>query len=213
METVLLHSCCAPCSAAIIEWMLAHEIRPVIYYYNPNIFPLEEYEKRKAEITRYAGALGLTVIDGDWEHALWREHVRGLENEPERGRRCQCCFDLRLEAAARKCSELGLARFTTSLASSRWKSLEQVDAAGARAQALVPSVTYWAKNWRKDGLQERRGQLIKINGFYNQQWCGCEFSHEAMLKWRAEKKAREAAAAGCDCEGAKGCETQKTAGA
>ncbi|MBQ9239921.1 MAG: epoxyqueuosine reductase QueH [Duodenibacillus sp.] len=197
MEQVLLHSCCAPCSAAIIEWMLAHDIRPTIYYYNPNIFPREEYEKRKKEITRYAEGLGLLVIDGDWEHDAWRERVKGLEREPERGRRCQSCFDMRLEAAARKCAELGFARFTTSLASSRWKSLEQVDAAGRRAQELVPSVLYWAKNWRKDGLQERRRELIQLNNFYNQQWCGCEFSYETMVKWRAEKAAREAACASC----------------
>lgn len=198
MENVLLHSCCAPCSAAIIEWMLAHDIRPTIYYYNPNIFPLEEYEKRKGEITRYAASLGLSIIDGDWEHDAWRETVRGLENEPERGRRCQKCFDMRLESAARKCAALGLRRFTTSLASSRWKSLEQVDAAGMRAQNLVPGTLYWAKNWRKDGLQERRSQLIRINGFYNQQWCGCEFSREAMIRWRA-RKALELQTAECAC--------------
>ena len=203
MEQVLLHSCCAPCSAAIIEWMLEHDIRPTIYYYNPNIFPREEYEKRKGEITRYAEGIGLTVIDGDWEHDAWRERVKGLEHEPERGRRCQCCFDMRLEAAARKCAELGLSRFTTSLASSRWKSLEQVDAAGRRAEKLVPAATYWAKNWRKDGLQERRGELIRLNNFYNQQWCGCEFSHEAMVRWRAAKAQKEAAA-NCPCEAACG---------
>ena len=95
METVLLHSCCAPCSAAIIEWMLKNDITPVVYYYNPNIFPRDEYEKRKGEITRYCEKLGIRVIDGDWEHDLWRERVRGLELEPERGARCQCCFDLK----------------------------------------------------------------------------------------------------------------------
>lgn len=151
METVLLHSCCAPCSAAIIEWMLKNDITPVVYYYNPNIFPRDEYEKRKGEITRYCEKLGIRVIDGDWEHDLWRERVRGLELEPERGARCQCCFDLRLEKAAQKCSELGIKRFTTTLASSRWKTLSQVDAAGHAAEKKYPGVTYWEKNWRERG--------------------------------------------------------------
>lgn len=184
METVLLHSCCAPCSAAIIEWMLKNDITPVVYYYNPNIFPRDEYEKRKGEITRYCEKLGIRVIDGDWEHDLWRERVRGLELEPERGARCQCCFDLRLEKAAQKCSELGIKRFTTTLASSRWKTLSQVDAAGHAAEKKYPGVTYWEKNWRKGGLQDRRGELIKINNFYNQQWCGCEFSMGHMVQNR-----------------------------
>ena len=68
MESLLLHSCCAPCSAAVIEWMLNNDIQPTVYYYNPNIFPREEYEKRKAELTRYCGERGITGIDGDWEH-------------------------------------------------------------------------------------------------------------------------------------------------
>lgn len=176
MEQVLLHSCCAPCSAAIIEWLLNHEIEPIVYYYNPNIFPQAEYEKRKAELTRHCQGLGLTVIDGDWAHKEWLESVKGYEKEPERGARCQICFNVRLLAAAKKCKELGLKRFTTSLASSRWKTLQQVDAAGMAAASAVGDVEYWAKNWRKDGLQERRNELLKLNGFYNQQWCGCEFS-------------------------------------
>lgn len=192
MESLLLHSCCAPCSAAVIEWMLNNDIQPTVYYYNPNIFPREEYEKRKAELTRYCGERGITVIDGDWEHDVWRKAVRGLELEPERGRRCQACFNLRLAAAAKKCHELGLKRFTTTLASSRWKDLKQVDAAGFAAAALYKDVTYWDKNWRKGGLQERRNELIRLNHFYNQLWCGCEFSM-AGLKEREARTAQTTA--------------------
>ena len=181
MEKVLLHSCCAPCSAAIIEWLLKNEIEPVLYYFNPNIFPEAEYEKRKAELTRYCEKQGLTVIDGDWTHKEWLESVKGYEQEPERGARCQICFNVRMMATARKCKELGIKRFTTSLASSRWKTLQQVDSAGMAAAKAVGDVEYWAKNWRKDGLQERRGELLKLNGFYNQQWCGCEFSMGHLL--------------------------------
>ena len=188
MEHVLLHSCCAPCSAAVIEWMLANDIRPTVYYYNPNIYPREEYEKRKGELTRYCTALDIAVIDGDWEHDVWRNAVRGLELEPERGKRCQACFNLRLAATAAKCHALKLNRFTTTLASSRWKDLKQVDAAGFAAAALYDDVEYWDKNWRKGGLQDRRNELIRLNHFYNQLWCGCEFSM-AGLKEREERAA------------------------
>ena len=92
MENVLLHSCCAPCSAAIVEWMLAQDIRPTLYYFNPNIFPQEEYEIRKSECSRYAQKLGLEIIDGDYDHTAWLSDVAGLEDEPERGKRCLHCL-------------------------------------------------------------------------------------------------------------------------
>ena len=187
MENVLLHSCCAPCSAAIIEWMLAHDILPTIYYYNPNIFPLEEYEKRKGEITRYASSLGLNIIDGDWEHEAWRAMVRGLENEPERGRRCRRCFAIRLQAAAIEARKRGLKYFTTTLASSRWKSIEQITEAGEEAQNAVPGTIFWAQNWRKGGLSDRRNQLLHEYGFYNQKYCGCEFSMPREQQEEQEK--------------------------
>ena len=180
---VLLHACCAPCSSAIVEWLVQHDIRPTIFYYNPNIFPREEYEIRKQESKRHAESLGLTWIDGDYDHEQWRQDVCGLENEPERGRRCEQCFTLRLTVAARKAKELGIKYFTTTLASSRWKSLEQIERAGHMAEqivncqlSMVNGVVFWAQNWRKGGLYERRNQLLKEYAFYNQQYCGCEFS-------------------------------------
>ncbi len=185
---VLLHACCAPCSSAIVEWLVAHGVRPTIYYYNPNIYPLEEYEIRKQESKRHAESLGLTWIDGDYHHETWLKGVCGLEGEPERGRRCEQCFILRLTETARKAQELGIRYFATTLASSRWKSLEQINRAGLIAQETIKSERnrspltshisplFWAQNWRKDGLQERRNQLLKTYGFYNQQYCGCEFS-------------------------------------
>ena len=102
--------------------------------------------------------------------------MSGLENEPERGRRCQQCFVLRMTAAAKKAQELGIQYFTTTLASSRWKSLDQINQAGEMAQKAVDGVEYWSQNWRKGGLYERRNQLLKEFDFYNQQYCGCEFS-------------------------------------
>lgn len=173
---VLLHACCAPCSSAIVEWMLANGVRPTIFYYNPNIFPREEYEIRKNESQRHAESLGLRWIDGDYDHESWLGDVCGLEGEPERGRRCELCFTLRLTRAAKEAKELGLKYFTTTLASSRWKSLEQIERAGHLAEQAVDGTVFWAQNWRKGGLYERRNQLLREFAFYNQQYCGCEFS-------------------------------------
>ena len=225
-KRVLLHTCCAPCSSAIIEIMLQQGITPTIFYSNSNIFPLEEYLHRKDECTRYAQSLGLEIVDDDYEHADWRGCAAlGLENEPERGARCLACFKYRLLRAARYASAHGFTVLTTTLASSRWKDLAQVDAAGrwACAQvnaALSPAsdqvntpntppcdqlntpdsstcdtvsstlttcypernegsaspVIWWGQNWRKGGLQDRRSQIIREMNFYNQQYCGCEYS-------------------------------------
>ena len=164
-KPVLLHACCAPCSSAIVEWLLDNHYKPTIYYFNPNIFPREEYEIRKAESKRHAESLGITWIDDDWDHDGWLAGICGLENEPERGARCERCFELRLTAAARKAVELGIDTFTTTLASSR-----------LAAEAAVPGSHFWARNWRKGGLQDRRNQLLREYGFYNQRYCGCEFS-------------------------------------
>ena len=248
---VLLHTCCAPCSSAIIEAMMKNGITPVIYYCNPNIYPYEEYLIRKNECTRYAQALGLEIIDADYDHKNWLAAMKGLENEPERGGRCLKCFKLRLLRTAEYARDHGFKVITTTLASSRWKSLGQINEAGlwacrevcpsgktgenpddnvenrvppddsllrrisaaplasARcseniAAATAPDndevnvgmpqgavgfsrlgvenvppddlVIWWSQNWRKGGLQERRNQILKEYDFYNQLYCGCEFS-------------------------------------
>ncbi len=173
---VILHTCCAPCSSAIIEALMANGITPIIYYCNPNIYPREEYEIRKNECTRYARALGLEIVDADYDHENWLEAMKGLEDEPERGGRCLKCFKLRLLRTAEFARERGVKAITTTLASSRWKSLEQINEAGVWACGEVPDVIWWDWNWRKGGLQERRLQIIKEYGFYNQLYCGCEFS-------------------------------------
>jgi len=176
-KRVLLHTCCAPCSSAIIEIMLQQGITPTVFYSNSNIFPQKEYLHRKDECVRYAQSLGLEIVDDDYAHEDWRlGAARGLENEPERGARCLACFKYRLLRAARYASEHGYTVLTTTLASSRWKDLAQVDEAGRWACSQVENVTWWGQNWRKGGLQDRRNQLIKELDFYNQLYCGCEYS-------------------------------------
>ena len=191
---VLLHTCCAPCSSAIIEAMLKNGITPVIYYCNPNIYPYDEYLIRKNECTRYAESLGLEIIDDDYDHEGWLQAVKGMENEPERGGRCLKCFKIRLLRTAEYAASHGMKVITTTLASSRWKSLDQINEAGQWAckevagglstplemtegeLEMTPTPVWWDQNWRKGGLQERRLQIIKEYDFYNQLYCGCEFS-------------------------------------
>jgi predicted adenine nucleotide alpha hydrolase (AANH) superfamily ATPase len=178
-NSLLLHSCCAPCSAAILEYLLDRGIRPVLFFFNPNIFPAEEYEKRKKELQNYAQSLGVSFIDGDYGHDDWLTAVRGLEDQPERGLRCLRCFKIRLLATARLAAEKGLMQIATTLGSSRWKNLDQIAEAGHWATSQTPgNITFLAKNWRKEGLSERRNILLKENGFYNQLYCGCEFSRQ-----------------------------------
>ena len=175
-DKVLLHTCCAPCSSAIIECLLQNEVRPTIYYSNSNIYPLEEYDHRKNECVRWAATNGVEMVEDEYSHEQWLRHINGLEQEPERGGRCLECFRFRLLRAARYASENGFKVLTTTLASSRWKSLEQINSAGQWACAQVSGVQWWDQNWRKGGLQERRNEIIREQDFYNQLYCGCEFS-------------------------------------
>ena len=175
-ERVLLHACCAPCSGAVLECLLKEGYKPVVFWSNSNITPREEYDHRENELLRYAGSLNVPVVEDDYDHSAWLGCVKGLENEPERGSRCLECFKARLLRAAQYASQHGFTVLATTLASSRWKSLEQVDAAGEWACSQVKGVQWWPRNWRKGGLQERRAQIIKEQGFYNQNFCGCEFS-------------------------------------
>jgi predicted adenine nucleotide alpha hydrolase (AANH) superfamily ATPase len=149
---------------------------PVLFFFNPNIFPAGEYLRRKEECARYARALGLDFIDGDDDHGRWLAGVAGLENEPERGERCARCFRIRLDATARLAAETGIPLFTTTLTGSRWKRFDQIAEAGRRAAESIGGVRFWDKDWKKEGLTERRAILLRENGFYNQQYCGCEFS-------------------------------------
>ena len=175
---VLLHACCAPCSSAIVECLMKNGIRPVIFYSNSNIYPFEEYGHRLNECLRYAKKWGLEIVEDQYNHDAWESCAAGLENEPERGGRCLQCFKFRLLRAAEYASAHGFEVLTTTLASSRWKSLDQVNEAGRWACAQVQGVTWWDQNWRKGGLQERRNQIIKEENFYNQLYCGCEYSQK-----------------------------------
>ena len=123
---VLLHTCCAPCSSAIIECMMQHGITPTIYYCNPNIYPLEEYEIRKNECSRYARSLGLEIVDADYDHARWLDEMKGLEQEPERGGRCLKCFKHRLLKTAEYAHQHGFTVITTTLESTTYNMDDKI---------------------------------------------------------------------------------------
>ena len=142
MPSVLLHCCCAPCSSAILEWMVAEGMRPGIFFSNSNIVPFEEYEKRREELVRYAASYGLEVFDDEYDHSAWLSFVKeqcGGDQAamPERGPRCLACFKFRLLRAARFAAAHGYDTLTTTLASSRWKDLAQVDEAGRWAVSTI----------------------------------------------------------------------------
>ena len=179
---VLLHSCCAPCSCSVIQRMIESGIEPTIYFYNPNIYPREEYEQRKAEVIRYAKKMNIPFVDGDYDTDPWFEHVKGHEEDAEQGERCDLCFEMRLGKAAAYAVQNGFKVFTTSLGISRWKDLSQVDRAGEKTATSFPGLTYWAQNWRLGGGQEHMARISKEENFYRQRYCGCLYSFRESLR-------------------------------
>lgn len=174
--SLLLHSCCAPCSAEPMEALLASGIRYTIFFYNPNIHPLKEYDIRKQENIRFAEKHGIPFIDADYDKDNWFERVKGLEFEPERGARCTACFDMRFERTALYAHEHGFPVITSSLGISRWKDMNQINGCGERAAARYPGLTYWTHNWRKKGGSARMIEISKDEQFYQQEYCGCIYS-------------------------------------
>jgi len=173
---LLLHSCCAPCSGELMERFLRSGIEYTIYFYNPNIHPLKEYELRKNENIRFAEKHGIPFIDGDYDRDEWFKRAKGMEMEPERGIRCTMCFDMRFERTALYAYEHGFTVFTSSLGISRWKDMDQINESGLRAASHYPDLVYWTFNWRKNGGSQRMIEISKREHFYQQEYCGCAFS-------------------------------------
>lgn len=186
-QRLLLHSCCAPCSASIIERLVYSEIDVTVYFYNPNIQPQKEYLLRKEQNIQFAEKLGVTFIDGDYDAKAWLKRTKALANEPERGQRCKICFDIRLEQTARFAHQHHFELFSSSLGISRWKNLEQIHASGQEAASHYPDLQYWSFNWRKKGGSQRMIELAKQEHFYQQQYCGCVYSLRDTNQWRQTK--------------------------
>ena len=184
---LLLHSCCAPCAGEIMEAVAASGIDTTIYFYNPNIHPKEEYEIRKDENIRFAEKLGFDFIDADYDKDNWFERIKGLENEPERGKRCTVCFDMRFERTALYAHENNFKIFATTLGISRWKDLEQINNSGLKAAKRYNSLGFWDFNWRKQGGSSRMLEISKKEKFYKQEYCGCVYSLRDTNRWRKSR--------------------------
>ena len=183
-SNLLLHSCCAPCAGEIMEALAASNIKTTVYFYNPNIHPIEEYEIRKNENKRFCDKLGFECIDGDYDKDNWFERIKGLEDEPERGKRCTQCFDMRFERSALFAQENGFGVYATTLGISRWKDMEQINSSGLRAAKRYEDVSYWDFNWRKQGGSSRMVEISKREEFYKQEYCGCVYSLRDTNRWR-----------------------------
>jgi len=185
-SSLLLHSCCAPCAGEIMEAVAASEIKTTVYFYNPNIHPIQEYELRKEENKRYCQKLGFNFIDADYDKDNWFKRIKGLENEPERGERCTKCFDMRFERSALYAHENKFSLFATTLGISRWKDLDQVNNSGLRAADRYSDLNFWDFNWRKAGGSPRMIEISKREEFYQQEYCGCVYSLRDTNKRRKE---------------------------
>lgn len=184
---VLLHSCCGPCSSAVLE-RLTERFAVTLLWYNPNIYPEAEFDRRLAAQKKLLEAAGLAEKVAlralPWGSAAYYARVRGLEAEPERGARCTECFRLRLEETARLAAEEGYDYFCTTLTLSRHKNAALINALGQElgrrfGAAWLPS------DFKKKGGELRSIQLCRQYGLYRQDYCGCEFS----LKEREERTA------------------------
>ncbi len=186
-KRVLLHCCCAPCSCDMIETMSAAGLDLTVFFYNPNIHPREEYEIRKQENKNFARKQGIPFIDADYDPDNWFARVKGLECEPERGRRCSVCFDMRFERTALYAHEHDFKVITSSLGISRWKDMDQVNGSGTRAAGRYPGLIYWTFNWRKDGGSQRMSETARREQFYRQEYCGCAYSLRDANLWRVKR--------------------------
>ncbi|MDD3284784.1 MAG: epoxyqueuosine reductase QueH [Patescibacteria group bacterium] len=171
---LLLHVCCAPCSAYVIQ-QLQKDYDVNLFYFNPNICPESEYEIRKNESQRYAKNLEIEFIENKIDHNIWLKKIEGLENEPERGRRCLVCYKYRLEETAKYAKDNGFDIFTTTLSISPHKSSEIINLVGNEISKQI-GVEYLQADWKKDGGFQKSCEISKENKFYRQQYCGCEFS-------------------------------------
>ncbi len=172
--SVLLHSCCAPCSSACLEYLTRY-CRVTILYYNPNITDRKEYEFRLSEQKRLIGLMPfenpVDLIEGRYDPEAFFEMARGLEEAPERGARCHKCYDLRLAETARIAREEGFDWFATTLTLSPLKPADVINGIGSGLGS-----NYLCTDFKKKGGYQRSIELSKEYGLYRQNYCGCIYS-------------------------------------
>ncbi len=173
-EKILLHACCAVCMAYPIEY-LKENYEPVVFFCNPNIYPEEEYLRRRNELIKYCEQKNYKYILDDYEPEKWYTYIEGLEKEPEKGLRCNKCFEYRLNKTAQKATELGINVFTTTLSVSPHKISKNIFIAGNNA-ANIFGINFLEFDFKKQNGFLKTMQIAKENNFYRQQYCGCEYS-------------------------------------
>lgn len=174
-KKILLLSCCAPCSVAVIEKLKNDGLLFEVVFFNPNIYPKEEYIKRRDEQKKLCDMWGIKFIELEYEPKFWLEATKLYKDEPERGKRCSICFYYRLKRVMEYAKQNGFDGVSSVLGVSRWKDLKQVNEAGYKASSDV-DFPYIEIEGRKGGLQERRSLLIRELGLYKQEYCGCIYS-------------------------------------
>lgn len=176
--TLLLHSCCAPCSSYCLEY-LSKYFSITVLYYNPNISPENEYYTRVKEQVRLINSLPavnrISFMEGDYKPEVFYNAVRGYENEPEGGARCSICYELRLREAARIASEHNFDYFTTTLSISPLKDADRLNNIGGRL-AKEYGVNYLFSDFKKKNGYKRSIELSKEYNLYRQNFCGCVYS-------------------------------------
>ena len=170
-KKILLHACCAICSGYPISLLKEMGYSPVVYFCNPNLNSLEEFNRRLEAQKIICKYFDVELIVEEYNHSEYLKAVKGLESEPEKGKRCDKCIELRLQQAAQKAQELGIEEFTTSLVISPHKNFEKISAIGKKL-----SDRYLPLNFRKqDGFLKTNNISRELN-LYRQNYCGCEFS-------------------------------------
>ena len=176
--SLLLHSCCAPCSSSVLERLLP-DFNVTVFYFNPNIFPESEYNKRLSEQKNYLQTLGINLIEGDFKPSEFFEVIQGHEHLPEKSSRCFNCYKLRLQKTFQVAKKLGFDYFTTTLSVSPHKNSDWLNQIGESLS--TPTTKYLSSNFKKQNGYLRSLELSKRNGFYRQGYCGCEMSFRAYL--------------------------------
>lgn len=175
---LFLHSCCAPCSSYVLEY-LSQYFSITVFFYNPNISPKEEYEKRVQEIRRMIREMQfvhpVTFVEGEYHPEDFYAMAKGMETLPEGGERCFCCYRLRMEAAARLAQEGNYDYFTTTLSISPLKNAGKINEIGEELAGIY-KVRHLPSDFKKKNGYKRSIELSKEYGLYRQNYCGCVFS-------------------------------------
>lgn len=191
---LLLHSCCAPCSSYCLEY-LSNYFRITVFYYNPNIYPAEEYQKRVEEQRNFIEKLPtkhkIEFVEGIFEEQRFYEAVKGYEDCREGGERCFLCYELRLKETARLAKEMGMDYFTTTLSISPLKNAEKLNEIGEKVGAIY-GISHLSSDFKKKNGYKRSVELSEEYGMYRQYYCGCVYSKAQRDREIAQKQAENA---------------------